>query len=86
MLVSLPSQSRALTSALMRVGLGILLLSSEAALAQRNIYDNIPNTRTMLDGDKSVEGYRLTPDGRTILGPQLAPKSVLLREDEAARR
>ena len=48
------------------LGLAILLLSPAPAPAQRTLYDNTPNTRPTLAGDKTVKGYRLTQDGLTI--------------------
>jgi hypothetical protein len=50
----------------MHLGLALLLLSSALAPAQRTLYDNTPNARPTLAGDKTVKGYRLTQDGMTI--------------------
>jgi hypothetical protein len=65
------SQSRTLASSFMRrcisLGVGILLLYATPIPAQRNIYDNTPNARAMLNGGDTVKGYQLTPDGKTIL-------------------
>jgi hypothetical protein len=83
MFVTLPSHLRVLASSLMRhcvrLCIGILLLYAMPVPAQRNIYDHTPNTRAMLNGGKTVKGYRLAPDGTTILKTSLSPDHVFLR-------
>jgi hypothetical protein len=50
----------------MHLGLAIQMLRSAPGPAQRSMYDNTPNARPTLAGDKTVKGYRLTQDGMTI--------------------
>jgi hypothetical protein len=56
-----------------------LFAAGVVVLCQIRIYDETPNTRAALDGAKTVVGYRISADARTILGADSSPAKVLIR-------
>jgi hypothetical protein len=55
-------------------------------LCQTSIYDRTPNVLAALDGSKTVVGYRLSADERTILGADFSPAKVLIRLPSVHRK
>jgi hypothetical protein len=53
---------------------------------QTSIYDRTPNAIAALSGSETIVGHRLSPDGRTILGPDSSSDQVLIRLPPVRRK
>jgi hypothetical protein len=54
--------------------------------SQTSIYDRTPNTRAVLEGSKTVLGYRLSHDARTVIGADAVSGQILLRLPSVHRK
>jgi hypothetical protein len=70
----------------LRAGTSVFFAMGAPGLCQTSIYDQTPNTLAALDGSKTVAGYRLSPDGRTILGADSASRQVIVRLPSVHRK